>query len=157
MNTHITGKAHVNVPAGARLRLGARAGIGLGITGASATGGLDLGGTLGIAGAAEAGVHIDWMSAKGLQVDAECYLHAEPKFKFDVSGYVAVTALGMSIYDNRWELAAYELGSNLRLGVRFPIHYREGQPFDVSLDNVQFEVPDVDPAALVHDLGGRIF
>ncbi|MBI1904700.1 MAG: DUF4157 domain-containing protein [Rhodocyclales bacterium] len=156
-NTHITGDAHLNIPAEAGMRLGARAGIGLGITGASATGGLELGGTLGISGAAEAGVHIDWMPTTGLQVDAEGYLHAEPKFKFDVSGYVAVTALGFSVYDNRWELAAYELGSNLRLGVRFPIHYREGQPFDVSLDDVQFEVPNVDPAAMVHELGNRIF
>ena len=137
--------------------LSAQAGIGLGITGASATGGLELGGTLGIAGAAEAGVHIDWMPARGLQVDAEGYLHAEPRFRFDVSGYVSVRALGFSVYDNRWELAACELGSNLRLGVRFPIHYRQGQPFDVSLDDVQFEVPDIDPMQLVRDLGDRIF
>lgn len=156
-NTHITGNAHVNVPADAGLRLGARAGIGLGITGASATGGLELGGALGIAGAAEASASIDWKPSQGLQINTEGYLHAEPKFKFDVSGYVAVTALGMSVYDNRWELAAYELGSNLRLGVRFPINYREGQPLKLSLDNVQFEVPDVDPAAMVRDLGNRIF
>lgn len=156
-NTHITGKAHVNVPADAGLRLAARAGIGLGITGASATGGLELGGALGIAGAAEASAHIDWKPSLGLQINTEGYLHAEPKFKFDVSGYVAVTALGFSVYDNRWELAAYELGSNLRLGVRFPINYREGQPFNLSLDNVQFEVPQVDPAAMVRDLGNRIF
>ena len=68
-----------------------------------------------------------------------------------------LTALGFSVYDNRWELAAYELGSNLRLGVRFPIRYREGQDFNLSLDDVQFEVPDVDPAAMVRDLGSRIF
>lgn len=156
-DTHITGDAHVNVPADAGLRLGARAGIGLGITGASATGGLELGGSLGIDGAAEASAHIDWKPNQGLQFDAEGYLHAEPKFKFDVSGYVAVTALGFSVYDNTWQLAAYELGSNLRLGVRFPIHYKEGQPFNVSLDDVQFEVPDVDPAAMVRDLGNKIF
>jgi len=151
-NTHVTGNAHLNIPAEAGMRLGARAGIGLGITGASATGGIELGGTLGIDGAAEAGIQIDWMPTTGLRVDAEGYLHAEPKFKFDVSGYVAVTALGFSVYDNTWELAAYELGSNLRLGVRFPIHYQEGQPFNVSLDDVEFEVPDVDPAAMVDEL-----
>ncbi len=156
-NTRITGDAHLNIPAEAGLRLAARAGIGLGITGASATGGLELGGTLGISGAAEASVHIEWTPGSGLQIDAEGYLHAEPKFKFDVSGYVAVTALGFSVYDNTWRLAEYELGSNLRLGVRFPIHYQEGRPFNVSLDDVQFEVPDVDPAAMVRDLGNRIF
>ena len=155
-DTHVTGDAHLNVPADAGLRLGARAGIGLGITGASATGGIELGGALGIAGAAEAGIHIDWTPARGLQVDAEGYLHAEPRFRFDVSGYVSVRALGFSVYDNRWELAAYELGSNLRLGVRFPIHYRQGEAFNVSLDDVQFEVPDVNAVQMVRDLGAQV-
>jgi hypothetical protein len=102
-------------------------------------------------------VHVDWTPRQGLSIDAEAAFHAEPKFKFDVSGYVAVTALGFSVYDNRWELAAYELGSNLRFGVRFPVHYREGEPFSVSLDDVQFEVPEVDPGAMIGQLGERIF
>jgi len=155
-DTHVTGDAHLNIPADAGLRLGARAGIGLGITGASATGGLEIGGAMGIQGAAEAGVHIDWMPSRGLQIDAEGYLHAEPRFRFDVGGYVSVRALGFSVYDNSWELAAYELGSNMRLGVRFPINYREGQPFNISLNDVQFEVPEVNPGAMIRELGGRV-
>ncbi|WP_018988790.1 hypothetical protein [Aromatoleum toluclasticum] len=156
-NTHVTGDAHLNVPAEAGLRLAARAGVGLGITGASATGGLEIGGTLGISGAAEASVHIDWMPSQGLAIDAEAALHAQPSFRFDVSGYVAVTVLGASLYDERFELAAYELGSGLEFGVRFPVTYREGEPFDVSLDDLEFEVPDVDPVAMVRQLGERIF
>lgn len=156
-NTHVTGDAHLNVPADAGLRLAARAGVGLGITGASATGGLELGGGLGIDGAAEAGVHVDWMPNQGLRIDANAAFHAEPKFKFDVSGYVAVTALGFSVYEQRWQLAAYELGSNLRFGVNFPVHYVEGEPFDVSMEDVEFEVPDVDPGALIGQLGSEIF
>lgn len=156
-NTHVTGDAHLNVPADAGLRLAARAGIGLGITGASATGGIELGGSLGIDGAAEAGVHVDWMPSQGLRIDANAAFHAEPKFKFDVSGYVAVTALGFSVYDQRWQLAAYELGSNMRFGVNFPVHYVEGQPFSVSMSDVEFEVPDVDPGALIGQLGAQIF
>jgi hypothetical protein len=156
-DTHVTGDAHLSVPAQAGLRLGARAGIGLGITGASATGGLEIGGTLGIAGAAEAGIHIDWMPSQGLEIDAEAALHAQPTFRFDVSGYVAVTALGASLYDERFELAAVELGSGLEFGVRFPITYREGEPFNLSPDELEFEVPEVDPANLVDQLGARIF
>jgi len=56
-----------------------------------------------------------------LAIKTEGYIFAEPKFKFDVSGYVAVTALGVSVYDNSWELAAYEVGSDLKLGARFPL------------------------------------
>lgn len=156
-DTRVTGDAHVKVPGDAGLRLAARAGIGLGITGASATGGIELGGSLGIDGAAEAGVHVDWTPRQGLKIEAEAAFHAEPKFKFDVSGYVAVTALGFSVYDNRWELAAYELGSNLRFGVKFPVKYAEGEAFNVSLDDVVFEVPDVDPGTMISQLGDEIF
>jgi hypothetical protein len=156
-DTHVTGDAHVKVPGDAGLRLAARAGIGLGITGASATGGIELGGALGIEGAAEAGVHVDWTPRQGLSIDANAAFHAEPKFKFDVSGYVSVSALGFSVYDNTWQLAAYEVGSNMRFGVNFPVHYHEGEPFSVSLDDVQFEVPDMDPAALIDQVGSAIF
>jgi hypothetical protein len=154
--THVTGDAHLNIPADAGLRLAVRAGIGLGITGASATGGLEIGGMLGIGGAAEAGVHLDWTPATGLTIDAHGELHAEPVFRFDISGYVSVRALGFSIYDQRWELASYEFGSNLRFGVRFPIHYVQGQPFDISLSDVEFTVPEVNPRQLLEGLIERI-
>jgi hypothetical protein len=156
-NTHITGDAHVKVPGDAGLRLAARAGIGLGITGASATGGIELGGALGIDGAAEAGVQVDWTPRTGLAIEAEAAFSAQPKFKFDVSGYVSVKALGFEVYDNRWELAAFEMGSDLQFGVRFPVKYKEGEAFNVSLDDVEFEVPDVDLGAMVGQLGDRIF
>jgi hypothetical protein len=154
--THVTGDAHLNIPADAGLRLAVRAGIGLGITGASATGGLEIGGMLGLAGAAEAGVHLDWMPSTGLRIDAFGDIHAEPIFRFDISGYVSVRALGFEVYGNTWQLASYEFGSNLRFGVRFPIHYVEGQPFDISLDDVEFTVPDIDPGALLSSLVERI-
>lgn len=156
-DTRVTGDAHLNIPADAGLRLGARAGIGLGITGASATGGVEIGGALGIAGAAEASVHVEWTPTQGVQIDAEGALHASPRFRFDVSGYVSVRALGFEVYDHTWELAALELGSDMALGVRFPVRYREGEPFNVSTDDLVFEVPDIDTAALLGQLGRQIF
>ena len=155
-DTHITGDAHLNIPANAGLRLSVRAGIGLGITGASATGGLDIGGTLGIEGAAEAGVHVDWTPATGLDIEAEVAVHAQPSFTFDIGGYVSVRALGFSVYDERWEFASYTFGSDYRFGIRLPIHYREGEPFDISLDDVEFEVPDIDTNQLLRGLVARI-
>lgn len=154
--THVTGDAHLSIPADAGARLAVRAGIGLGITGASATGGLEIGGLLGVQGAAEAGVHIDWTPTTGLQIDAVGELSAQPKFRFDVSGYVSVRALGFAVYDQRWELAAFEFGSDLRVGARFPIHYVEGQPFDISVDDVEFIVPDIDPHQVLSDLIARV-
>ena len=155
-DTHITGDAHLNIPANAGLRLSVRAGIGLGITGASATGGLDIGGTLGIEGAAEAGVHVDWTPATGLDIEAEVAVHAQPSFTFDIGGYVSVRALGFSVYDERWEFASYTFGSDYRFGIRLPIHYKEGEPFDISLDDVEFEVPDIDTNQLLRGLIARI-
>lgn len=155
-DTHITGDAHLNIPANAGLRLNVRAGIGLGITGASATGGLDIGGTLGIEGAAEASVHVDWTPATGLDITAELAVHAQPSFTFDIGGYVSVRALGFEVYDNRWEFASYTFGSDYRFGIRLPIHYHEGEPFDISTDDIVFEVPDIDTDQLLSGLIERI-
>jgi len=155
-NTRVTGDGHVNVPADAGLRLSVHGGIGLGIPAASVTGGLEVGGELGLEGAAEAGVHVDWTPGTGLAIDAYGRLSAQPKFVFDVSGYVEVEALWFTIYENRWTLASFEYGSNLTFGVNFPIRYREGEPFDLSLDDVEFQVPDVSPRQILSDLVDRI-
>jgi hypothetical protein len=154
--TRVTGDARLRVPADAGLRLSVRAGIGLGITGASATGGLEIGGTLGIEGAAEASVHVEWTPTKGLDLTAEVSLHAQPSFTFDLSGYVSVRALGFSVYDKTWQFASFRFGSDYRFGIRLPVHYREGQPFNISLDDVQFEVPQVSPGELLQGLINRI-
>lgn len=155
-DTRITGDASLSIPADAGLRLSVRAGIGLGITGASATGGLEIGGSLGVAGAAEASVHIEWTPSQGLDLEARVGVHAQPSFTFDISGYVSVRALGMSVYDNRWEFASYTFGSDYRFGISLPIHYQEGQPFDISLNDVEFEVPDINTNSLLRGLVSRI-
>ncbi len=154
--TTVTGDAHLEIPADAGLRLSVRAGVGLGITGASATGGLEIGGALGISGAAEAGVHVEWSPASGLELNADVSLHAQPSFTFDISGYVSVRALGMSLYDETYELSSFEFGSDYRFGITLPVHYQEGEPFDISLDDVEFEVPDIDTDRLLRDLVARV-
>ncbi|MCK9605745.1 MAG: DUF4157 domain-containing protein [Methylomonas sp.] len=155
-STHITGNAHLNIPADAGIRLFVRAGIGLGIPGASASGGLEIGGKLGIAGAAEAAVDFDWTPATGLAINAEGYIHAQPKFTFDIAGFVEVEVLWKTVYEETWNFASFEYGSDLTFGVRFPIHYREGQPFDISLSDVQFETPNIDTDAILSGLIDRI-
>ena len=155
-NTHVYGSAHLNIPADAGLRLSVKGGIGLGIPAASVSGGLEVGGQLGIAGAAEAGVQLDWTPSSGLEMNAYGKLSAQPRFKFDVSGYVEVEALFFTIYENRWELASFEFGSDMTFGVKFPVHYKEGEPFEISLSDVEFEVPDINPTQLLSDLVDRV-
>lgn len=151
-DTRVTGDAHLQIPADAGLRLAVHAGIGLGIPGASATGGFEIAGNLGLAGAAEAGVHVAWSPAKGLTLDAEGRISATPQFVFDISGLVNVRVGPLALYEKRWKLASYKYGADLPFGVRFPVHYVEGQPFTLSADDMQFSVPKVDPAALLKGL-----
>lgn len=150
--THVRGEGQVRVPADAGLQLRLRAGIGLGVTGLSATGGLQIGGLAGVAGAATAAAQIDWRPGRGLVIDAEAGVSAQPRFVFTIAGYVNARVLGASLYDRTFDLAAYEFGSALRVGVYFPVHWAEGQPFTLDPGRVRFDVPPVDPRQLVAGL-----
>jgi Domain of unknown function (DUF4157) len=158
--THVTGSAQLVIPAHAGLRLFVRGGLGVGIPIVSATATLEVGASLGLEGAVTAGVQVDWMPLRGLILDARGEIFVQPKFKFDVTGQVLVEAdlllTTVELYKKRWNLAQFEYGSDLRFGVRFPIHYQEGEPFDISLNDVEFVVPQVDPMDLLTGLVRRI-
>lgn len=158
--TTVVGDATLHVPAHAGLRLFVRGGIGAGIPIVDAQAGLEVGGALGLEGALDAGVHVDWMPTRGLQLDAEGSVFVEPKLKFDINAFVLVELdlllKTITLYDKRWQLAGVEYGSGLRFGVTFPIHYREGQPFELSLSDVQFQIPDINPNQLLPDLIKKI-
>lgn len=158
--TQIHGGAKLVIPAHAGLRLFIRGALGAGIPIVSASLGLEVGGQLGLEGAVEASVVVDWTPSTGLVLDALGEIYVQPKFRFDLTGFLTVDAdlllTTINLYEKRWELAAFELGPNLRFGVRFPIHYEEGQPFDISMDDLQFEVPKVDTKALLGEIIDKI-
>jgi hypothetical protein len=65
--------------------------------------------------------------------------------------------LSRSCVHNELTLGGYRWnGSNLTFGVEFPIHYKEGTPFDVSLDDLKFTIPEVDPGSILKDLIAEI-
>jgi hypothetical protein len=158
--TAITGGGQLYIPAHAGVRLFVRGALGAGIPIVSAEAGLEIGGQLGIEGAVRAGVTVNWTPKQGLVIDAEASVSAEPKFRFDINGYVKVSAdlliTTVSLYEKKWQLAAFEYGSGLRVGIRAPIHYEQGKPFTFSLSDVQFEVPPVDPKQILADLVQKI-
>jgi hypothetical protein len=158
--TKVSGHAALHIPARAGLRLFVRGALGAGIPIVSAEAGIELGGTLGIEGAAHAAVEVDWTPKKGLVLDASAEVYAEPKFKFDITGFVLVEAdllfKTITLYEKKWQLAAMEYGSGLRLGVKLPIHYEEGKPFNLSLSDIQFEVPHVDAMEVIKGLFKKI-
>jgi hypothetical protein len=158
--THVEGGAALHIPAHAGLRLFVRGALGAGIPIVSAQAGIEIGGQLGLEGAIDAGVNVDWMPARGLQIDARGEIYVQPKFTFDITGFVLVEAdlliKTIELYSKRWQLAALEYGSDLRLGIKFPIHYKEGQPFDIAMSDVEFQVPSVDPPAVLKGLLSQI-
>jgi hypothetical protein len=159
-DTKVYGDASLHVPAHAGLRLFVRGGIGAGIPIVSAEAGLEIGASLGLEGALDTSVHVDWTPSTGLTLDALASVYVEPKLKVDLTGFVTVDAdlllTTINLYEKRWNLAGFEYGSGLRFGVSFPVHYQEGHPFDLALDQVQFQVPDISPKDMLSDLISKI-
>jgi hypothetical protein len=157
--TRITGNAELYIPAEAGLRLSVRGGIGAGLLIVSATGFLEAGATLGITGFARAAVRVDWSPQSGLAIDAVGELAARPSFTFDLSAGVVVELsllfTSITLYERRWNLARFNYGSDLEFGVRFPIRYREGQPFEISLSDLEFRAPRIDVRELLTGLVRR--
>ena len=158
-NMSVTGEALFRVPAEAGLRLYVRAGVGLSIGIARIAGGIELSGALGIEGAVEAGVKVNWTPTQGFVLDAQASLSVQPKFKFDVNAYLeAVLDLWVTEFRKEWKhnLLAFEYGPAMRFGVKFPIHYEENKPFDIALKDVQFEVPNINVGDFAKGVGKKL-
>jgi hypothetical protein len=121
---------------------------------------LGVSGELALVGAAQADFSVDWSPAKGLVVDTVAKISAEPKFLFDITGKVEVTAdvwiHTFHLYEKEWNFAHFEYGSGLRLGVSLPVHYEQGKPFDINFSDMQFEYPHIDPVKVLSDLIDKI-
>lgn len=159
-DTTVTGHAALHLPAGAGVRLSVSAALGAGIPLVSARLGLEIGGQLGIEAVIGASLDVAWTPSTGLVLETVAEAYAEPTFRFDVTGFASVDLdlllRTINLYEERWELAAFEYGSGLRLGMRLPITYREGEPFEPSLSDVEFDVPDINPAELLSGLVDRL-
>jgi hypothetical protein len=149
------GGGELYVPAFAELALGVHGGIGLSLAIASATGGIELIGALGLKGALSAMVDIAYKNNQ-FSVDSMAELSAQPVIRFEVNAYVKVEVslifTTIEVYRKDWKLASKEWGSGLKIGLRFPVHYVFGQPFELSLSQVEFIVPDIDAKKAVKDL-----
>lgn len=155
--TEVDGSASFVIPADAGLTLKVHGGIGAGIPVVSATAGLEVAGKVGIEGEARADAQVHWNPRDGLKLHAEASLSAQPVFKFDVSGFVKVEIDLLlweeTLYEKRWSLASFEYGSDMKLGVKFPVDYDEQNGLDLSLDNIEVTYPQIDAGSL---LGGLI-
>ena len=155
-DTTITGHGAFVIPANAGLRLFVRAGLGVSVAVASASGNIEIGGSLGLEAEARADVTVNWSPKTGLELNAEASISAQPKFKLDISFVLALEAFWVYEYEWRKVLKEFEYGSGLKIGVALPIHYKEGEPFKLSLDDAKFEVPKIDVPEMAKNVGSQI-
>ena len=159
-SAHIKGTARFVVPGEAGLKLAISGSIGAGIPVVSARAGLTVAAGLGIRGEAVAEATVEWSPATGINLDAAVSLMAEPRFTVELTGFAKIEAdllfTDIELYSETWNLAKFEYGSGLRVGAKLPVKITNGALRDLSLDDVEFIVPEIDPIDIAKDLVGRV-
>jgi hypothetical protein len=144
--------AELYVPAFAELALPVRGGIGVSLAIVRAVGGIEAEGAAGLQAEFIAATDLRYENGQ-FAVNGKAELSAQPKLIFRLRAFVAVEAdlfvTTVEIYEKKWELAAFEWGSAMRVGVRVPFRYVFGQPFDLSLDQIEFIVPEINVMDMV--------
>jgi hypothetical protein len=156
--TTLSGGGRFVIPADAGLKLHADLTLGLSAAIASITGGVEIAGTAGLQGEAAASVNLNWSKASGLELFAEGSIKASPKFKFDANLLArAKPDLYMFELSKEWRhnLASFEWGPGIELGLKFPIRYKDGQEFKLSFEDIQVIRPDIDISAMATGVAGK--
>jgi hypothetical protein len=152
MITSVSGHALIDCPAEAGLNLFIRAGIGVGAPIISAQGGLKASADVGVKGGISQELTVDWTPQAGLKIDTTAKAVMKPSLTLTLSGFCLVEAdllvKTVTLYEQEWKLAGFEVGSDLEFGVEFPVKYEEGKSFDVSLSDIKFITPDIDGGKL---------
>ncbi|WP_413667097.1 DUF4157 domain-containing protein [Mucilaginibacter sp. Mucisp86] len=158
-NTRISGGAQFVIPANAGIKLHADLGIGLSVGLASVTGGIEVRGGLGIEGEASASADLAWSPTTGFEFNALGEIEVHPKFTFDVNALLRASLdLGITSISKEWRhnLAAFSFGPDLQVKVSLPIHYKDGEPFDVKTDDIQVTYPDINIPEIAGGLADRV-
>jgi hypothetical protein len=158
-DTTLTGGGRFVIPADASLKLHADLGLGLSVGIASLTGGIEVAGSIGLQGEAAASVNLNWSKATGLELFAEGSVKVSPRFKFDVN-LIARAKLDLFVYElsKEWRhnLVAVEWGPGIEFGLKFPIHYKQGQDFKMSFEDIQVIKPDIDIASMAKGVANKV-
>ncbi|SHO62231.1 DUF4157 domain-containing protein [Algoriphagus zhangzhouensis] len=162
--TTLNGHGEFVIPADAGLTLRGDLSLGVSAGIASLTGGIELEGSLGLEGEALASVDVNWSPLEGLTIDALGRITVNPKFVFALNAFArASLGIGWFSISETWRhnLASYEWGPDIQFGIVFPIHYREGEAFSISFDDLEVIYPDLDiinmASGLARDVKDDIF
>ncbi len=157
--TTVTGHGEFAIPADAGLTLSGDLGLGVSVAIASLSGGIELTGTLGLEGEAAAAVDVNWSPQTGLALDANGRITVNPKFIFEINAFArASLGVGFLSVSETWrhKLASYEWGPAIQFGIVFPVHYQEGEAFDMSFDDIEVIYPDLDVVQMAKGLASDI-
>jgi hypothetical protein len=147
--------AELFVPAYAELAIVLSGGVGVSLLIVKAVGGIQATGAVGLQGALAVPIELKYLAGR-FSVDGAAELYAQPRVRFQLDAFVKVEAdlllTTIDVYSKTWRLAGFEWGSDFRIGLRFPVHYAFGEPFQLSLDQVQFIAPQIDARRLIKDL-----
>lgn len=157
--TTLTGRGIFAIPADAGLTLRGDLGLGVSVGFASLTGGIEIAGTLGLEGEALAGVEINWTPLTGIILEALGSITVHPQFTFDVNAFARASLdLWLVSFSETWRynLVSFSWGPDIQFGILFPIAYREGEPFDMSFDDIQVIYPQIDVIGMARALAGNV-
>ncbi len=157
--TELSGRGMFAIPADAGLTLSGDVGLGVSVAIASLTGGIELAGTLGLEGEASAAVDVNWTPQTGIELDAEGRVMVNPKFLFDVNAFArAKVGIGRLSRSKTWRhnLAGFEWGPDIRFGLVFPVHYKEGEAFSLSFDDIEVIYPELNIPRMARGLASDI-
>lgn len=162
--TTLSGGGRFVIPADAGLKLHADLTLGLSVAIASLTGGIEMAASVGLKGEASASVNLNWNPASGLELNAVGEVKVSPRFKFDLN-LLARAKLDLLVTELskewRYNLAAYEWGPGFDFGLRFPIHYKEGKPFNISFEDIEVIKPNIDilqtAKSIARDIKNKVF
>lgn len=147
--------AELYVPASAEIVVFLSGGIGVSLLIVKALGGIQANASAGLMGALVVPIELKYLAGK-FTVDGSAELFAQPRLRFQLDAFVKVQAdlliTTIDVYTKNWKLAAFEWGTDFRIGVRFPVHYVFGEPFALSLSQLEFIAPQIDTRKLMRDL-----
>lgn len=152
----LSGKGKFVVPAEAMLRVYGRAGIGLSAAVASVSGGIEVGAGIGIKGAAEASLDVGWTPQDGISLHAQGEVYVEPALNFDVKLFLQAH---IPFYTKEWTktLGQRQFGSGMKFGLLFPIDYKEGKDFNISMEDLKVIKPDLDLSSVIDNFKHELF
>jgi hypothetical protein len=148
----LEGALHLHASAYAGLELYTDIGLGLGVTGASITGNIELGGELHLQANLDVEPHVSWTPAAGLVIDNNLETTLEPALVFDLDASVVATLgpLSAELWHEHLGSASWNLGLNF--GLTWPIHYESHKPFEPSVADIDVKRPDLAPADVARQI-----